>query len=430
MVGPGRTDRAARAGAGTPQATTTARTTTTTTTTTTPPADGDVEDVGALAGASPDRIEAPRPRAVLDLEAADADVRTTVHELHGPPPPPRAPRSTFGSVKEAEGALGAEFGVLLKGTEWSTEELARIHETLCTLGPVEREALRGLELRREDRVTVSDGDGAAGAVFTRGDRVDDDGQRIEGAAITFFDAAFPDSGDAVVDRQATMIVVLHEVGHALEGHPNGAALAERRGGAHVAARVADFENKLLPDEAALRAALRRLPRDRHLAPLQRALDDWSRAMTMVGDGNRTAEERAAAVHNVARAQARAEAALAALPPGHRAITTATTLVTLHAEVSRQQPRYLDGVGRRDRAEAALADRGVRLDNPKTPEDETLGALEQAFAALDVQTTPYGATAPVENFAEAYMLYKRAPATLRQRDGGEAAFQFFLTHFPP
>jgi hypothetical protein len=369
---------------------------------------------------------------VVDVEGRDADFSTSVHELYGPAPPPRAPRSTFASVAEADAALRADFGVVVKDWQWTTEELSRIHETFSSLGPVERAALQGLEVRRvlAPAAGQSDRDGVKGAVFTHGDAVDGDGNRIDGAAITFFDAAFPTTGNDIVDRQATMVVTLHEVGHALEGHAIGDGLAERRGGARRAANVAAFENALLPDHEAARAALDRLRPDRQLAPLRAALGDWSRALQDIGNRDLSMPERGAAVRNLERAQARATAALAALPDNHRARQAATTLVTMNAEVTQRQPSYLDGVRQRVDAEGALSDRGVRLDDEKTVQDETLGALEQAFAEMGMTTTDYGSTAPVENFAEAFMLYKRAPATLRAMENGEAAFHFFEKHFPP
>jgi len=398
----------------------------------TPPVDEGVEDIAGLAATGARARSQPPPSTVVDVEARGADFRTSVHELYGPAPPPRAPRSTFASVAEADAALRADFGIVVKDWQWTTEELSRIHETFSSLGPVERAALQGLEVRREMTPAAGqgDGDGVKGAVFTHGDAVDGDGNRIDGAAITFFDAAFPTTGDDTIDRQATMVVTLHEVGHALEGHAIGDGLAERRGGARRAANVAVFENALSPDHEAARKKLDRFRGDPRLAPLRAALGDWSRAHHDVGDDTLTMPERAAAVRNLERAQARATAALAALPGNHRASGAATTLVTMNAEVTQQQPSYLDGVRQRVDAEGALGDRGVRLDNKKTVQDETLGALEQAFAQLKMTTTPYGATAPVENFAEAFMLYKRAPATLRAMENGEAAFHFFEKHFPP
>lgn len=396
----------------------------------TPPVDEGVEDIAGLVTTRADTGH-PKP-AVVDVEGRDADFSTSVHELYGLAPPPRAPRSTFASVAEADAALRADFGIVVKDWQWTTEELSRIHETFSCLGPVERAALQGLEVRREMAPTAGQTDaiGVTGAVFSHGDAVDGDGQRIDGAAITFFDAAFPTTGDDTIDRQLTMVVTLHEVGHALEGHAIGDDLAERRSGARRASNVAAFENALSPDHEAARKKLDRFRGDHRLAPLRAALGDWSRAHHDVGDDTLSMPERAAAVRNLERAQARATAALAALPDNHRAQEVATTLVTMNAEVTQRQPSYLDGVRQRVDAEGALGDRGVRLDDEKTVQDETLGALEQAFAELDTTATDYGTTSPVENFAEAYMLYKRAPATLKAKENGPAAMAFFEKHFPP
>jgi hypothetical protein len=397
----------------------------------TPPVDEGVEDIAGLVTTRAGDTGHPET-AVVDVEGRAADFSTSVHELYGPPPPPRAPRSTFASVAEADAALRADFGVVVKDWQWTTEELSRIHETFSSLGPVERAALQGLEVRREMAPAAGQTDaiGVTGAVFSHGDAVDGDGQRIDGAAITFFDAAFPTTGDDTIDRQLTMVVTLHEVGHALEGHAIGDGLADRRSGARLAANVAVFENALSPDHEAVLKKLDRFRGDPKLAPLRAALGDWSRAHHDVGKDSLSMPERAAAVRNLERAQSRAAAALAGLPVNHRAQQAATTLVAMNAEVTQRQPSYLDGVRQRSDAEGALGDRGVRLDDEKTVPDETLGALEQAFAEMEVRTTDYGSTAPVENFAEAFMLYKRAPATLRAMKNGAAAMAFFEKHFPP
>ena len=108
----------------------------------TPPVDEGVEDIAGLVTTRAGDTGSPKP-AVVDVEGRDADISTSVHELYGPAPPPRAPRSTFASVAEADAALRADFGVVVKDWQWTTEELSRIHETFSSLGPVERAALRG-----------------------------------------------------------------------------------------------------------------------------------------------------------------------------------------------------------------------------------------------------------------------------------------------
>jgi hypothetical protein len=410
---------------------------TSTTAGTPPPSTGndttvEAEDIGALAASSPRDAVERGTRASVDvhLDAADGDIRTTGYELHGPPPPPRAPRSTCSSIDEASAALRTTFGVQLAAGAWSLEALSRLHETFSTLGPVEREALRGLVLKREGVPAdgVGHGAGPAGAVFRRGDAVDDAGRRIEGASITFYDAAFPDSGDDAVDRQATMIVVLHEVGHALDGHAIGELVAEQRAGQKLAQQVINVEDTTAPRYREVTTALAAFPIDKALAPLRAAQREWERAHRAFSRDGLSPTAQARALAWIERAQARVAAAVDALPPEHPARATARTLADLDADLTTQQRS--DAEARRRGAEQALVARGAMPDDIRTPADETLGPLELALLEVAPQTTTYGATSPVENFAEAYMLYKRDPAKLRQQDNGEAALRFFRTHFPP
>jgi hypothetical protein len=399
-------------------------------------------------------------------------------------PPPRSGASTFKDVAQATQKLEREFGVTVRG-DFSLEELSRVHESLRLMGKVEKAAMKGVELRREAQpsATIAErhGDGV-GAFFDRGDAVDTaTGARLSGPSITFFDGAFPGGdGTDARDRRFTMHAVLHEVGHAIEGHAVGDALArENEGLAKV--NVENAAQKALEGEyATARAALfatlaldpstssappapspqetssstedlfagsssdffaahdplndtapasdnandsavdtsAQKPSAPAVDPKAKAFIDatnaWQAAQNALSKAQ-DPQKRAAAMASLSAAQKAVTTTLKALPATHPAKPDATRYATVIGELHSIQQRSFQAEKIVDEGAKKVDRLVVTRDNPKTPGiDETQSRLEALFeeaTADDNAVTTYGEASPVENFAEAYSLYRRDPHLL-------------------
>lgn len=410
-----------------PQTTSTSTSSTTSASTSTQtkaqPADDavDIDDVHATAGAAAFEGAAKASSKGYSISS------NSEGEHMGAPLGPRPTRSTFNDVAAASEALKSDFGVVVAvPADWKPEELARVHESLSRVtAPAEREALVGVQLRRAS--TPGDAQkakhpGQMGAFFEPAADVDEHGKRIDVPHIIFYDAAFPGpGGEDGEDRRVTMHVVLHEVGHVLENRVIGDAVAA------VKARRVESHGEAAWVEPS-RAELQRLAADEDQAkPVRAALTRVDTALKRYALAT-TPKERAAALAEGKRAQAALDAAVGRLPddhPGRRAAEEGAQVAS-------------DAIAAMERAAQVLAagDAGnkildrLTIDNPATAPREVDSKVLADFVGTigdEHAATTYGQSAPVENFADAYALYRREPALLKKQ--APKAYAFMQKHFP-
>ncbi|MDP2342643.1 MAG: hypothetical protein Q8O67_16920 [Deltaproteobacteria bacterium] len=403
-----------------------------------PPADDDVVEIGDLTRPAPsvdtgsfrgpliaDPRLAPKPAKTVELDltgeiSSQGGAATDV----GPLPGPRAASSTFATVEEGIAALESTYGVRVVPEGWTAEELSRVHESLALMGPKEAAALKGVELRREHEGPL---DGEAG-FFDPKVAPAPDGTRAEAPRITWFDNAFPTTDDAGADRRTSMQVVLHEAGHAVDGP--GTSLAAKAGAdlEFTTANHASKKDVAVYKEAA--AAFKAKSTTTHKAALEKANKAWLAAANQV-NGAKTEKQLTVAVAALDKATRARDAALSTIGPDHPLAGVAKDLASAQDAVAKDTIALTTAELKGNKARVDVKrDYAVTDDKDTAALDETrtrgVVAFEKSIKG-DTPISPYGASSPVENFAEAYALYRRAPEWLAREH--PKAFEWMKSRYP-
>jgi hypothetical protein len=343
-------------------------------------------------------------------------------------PPPRTPQSTFATTADAIAAIERDYGVKVNGT-FSLEELSRVHESLALVPAKDRAALRGVALEREatapptHQQARSDG-GTIAALFFDGSEPESAEQRYP--HITFYDAAFPSTTHTGDDRRLSQSVVLHEAAHAIDG---GAAGVHRLAFFHAqeARKKSDAVAKpIAADVVDLASSYRDAASDEpKSAALSTAIGRWEQAMTTLRTTSDPATKKRAEAELSSATRSR-DAAFAALPDGEAKDAAQKLIAAQDALVAPER----ESAQHRIAEEAALKLlRKLVADPPAASAQQTIAADTNAVASFHKQApTPisgYGATHPEENFAEAYALFRRDPAALR--DLSKPAYDYMMKH---
>ncbi len=382
----------------------------------------------------------PRARFVEHtLRSGEADVDRSSATGAGKVPAP--PAVTYKTVADAKAAIEKKYGVTIdtSGKPWTAEELTRVDGAWSKMSATDREALRGLTVKRAaeapDDLQAAEGTDVVAGVYN-GNVETTNGTRDQSASITYFDAAFP-PGNGDASRRTSEHVILHEAGHAVEGRKLDEAVA-----AHNAA-VDDEQQPSRDLDHALKAMRE------SFYDVDHARRGLSRAQQgEVNDFYRAQRDVDAASHKIkgakdaaalAKANAQMDSALARLDkaaagvssdnPAAAAIATSAQAVRGYgaAWVAYGGPALDERTTQKTQNALGKAHK-VRVDGKTVTRftSNELASFERGTRG-DKAVSAYGATAPAENYAEAHALYRRDPAYLKKHF--PKTYAWFAKHHP-
>ena len=379
-------------------------------------------------------INDPRAKNLQHALQGNADVvggkdkssATNVGALPGP----RPASSDFKTVADATTALEKDFGVHVVAGAWSAEELSRVHEAWSQLTPGERANLKGLDLKRDgqapaDVSAANKGSGQVAGLYEPNVEADANGRKAA-PSITYYDAAFPKPENTPESRRSSMHVILHEAGHAVEKRAYDDAMAASNAAVEKLNPIVGEEKQANADLKAAQAPLNKgLHAEKTPAHIKEgkafvAADNAMRAAEGQLDAAKTPAQLAKANAAMDKAVAQLDAATAGMSadnPAASAVQTYADARKARADVGRRYGDASVGYETAHAQEAALGAKG----NTKTIAD-----FSKSIKG-DKPVSGYGGTAPDENFAEAFALYRRDPATLQANN--PKTYAWFAKHYP-
>ncbi len=366
----------------------------------------------------------------------------------GGPGPARPAASTFATREAGVAALDRDFGVRVRdgNPAFSPEELSRVHESYSRMSSPDREALRGLDLRREHTASAAiqqeaGGHGTlAGLYSPNADARPGTGERVQPASITLYDSAFPSGPQG---RQSSIHTITHEAGHAVEGRRRDDATAalngtiERRNAAVPVLNDANDANNAAVGtfNRAAREAGRNpgttaaeRSQSRQVASTQNAVN---RANEAVGTA-RTPEALAAARTRQDTAVAARDAALgrmSATHPGRAATEEMVRASDNWGSAARARGEANVPLTQLSAEQSAARANVGRFENSAHVSNE-LSDFQRSTRTARGHEQPisdYGATGPAEDYAESYALYRRDPAFMQEHY--PRTFQWFQRQHP-
>lgn len=369
--------------------------------------------------ADPRAAHLERDLASFAFKAKDKSSATDVGALPGA----RPAASSFTTVEQGVKALERDFGVTVKDkSSWSAEELSRVHEAWSKMGAKEKDALKGLDLRREgsppDDVTHDHkGDGKVAGLYS---------SKTTPPSITFYDAAFPTPTDAA-NRRASMHVAIHEAGHAVEKRTRDDAVKVLNGAAATTQTTSAALKDALADDASARTAYNARPRPAVKGADAKTLATFTKATaavyaaqrTLVGAKTAAARDKAEAALDAA--VAKRDAALSAMGSAHPMADRAAAVAQAQDGVVGATKTHAEAMVDYTEKKAAVTALEAKPDKTKI-----LADFQKATKG-EKPVSGYGGTAPDENFAEAYALYRRDPAYLAKNF--PKAHAWFARNYP-
>ncbi|MCC7073661.1 MAG: hypothetical protein IT383_20290 [Deltaproteobacteria bacterium] len=353
------------------------------------------------------------------FKAKDKSSATDVGALPGA----RPKASSFTTVEQGVKALERDFGVTVKDrSSWSAEDLSRVHEAWSKMGAKENDALKGLDLRREgtppdDVAHDHKGDGKVAGLYSA---------KTTPPSITFYDAAFPSPTDAA-NRRASMHVAIHEAGHAVEKRTRDDAVKVLNSAATKTGETSRALKDAVREDASARTAYSARPKPTVKGDDAKTLGKFTSATAAVYAaqralvGAKTAAAKDKAEQALDAAVAKRDAALAGMGAAHPMADRA-------AAVAQAQ----DGVvsATKDHAAAMVDYRSKKAAvgalEAKPDKTKILADFQKATKG-EKAVSGYGGTAPDENFAEAYALYRRDPGHLA--NNFPKAHAWFARNYP-
>ncbi len=280
----------------------------------------------------PPRPNAPAPvgRVTLRIDAAGNATASLVAAGPVPAVPAFADRPT------AEARLRADFGFSsvseVAPAQWTLDELAKVHAALSRLAAAERTALAGVELVREQTLTLN-GQSVSGLFDHSASLASGATTATRSESLKFADSAFSGDnvsfvGDGTTSAPGSFLTILHEAGHAVETKAvRDTRFAELEAQAELnaainatAAEIATFNSNQTTARAAVNAYTRQQGgQSARLVNAHNAVRNALQAMTSNRTVARIAALDAAAVAAIARRDA-ATTALGTAAPSHPALT--------------------------------------------------------------------------------------------------------------
>jgi hypothetical protein len=323
-------------------------------------------------------------------------------------------KAAFAKVKDARDALIATYK--LKGVKgengrsWSIDELNKVHAAWSRLSAIEAAALEGYTLIRIDKLTLA-GESVQGQT-THTDEVSRGATKATHVReIRFADRAFGDDdksfiGDAADAAPASFEVLIHEVGHALEGKPFDDLNAPATDDAAKANKAKnDAHAAQLAANDAINAALGKKFPKTDLAAGQPLFDAISAALKVLKEFEKTTDN----THEAAATKAIADrdAVKATIAKGNKVTAALAPAVTA-------QNAYLAALKKFLAATAAAAASSAKADALKSGSNTTRLQLFIDFVTKEKIPPPTAYAAkhwpsrPAEFFDEAFSLWKNDP----------------------
>lgn len=347
--------------------------------------------------------------------------------------------------KLARAALEKDFGVKVKDGDkkWTTEDLSRAHEAFSNMPAGDQAKLKDLDLVRDAKASAKSqaemGEKGTVAGEYKPNTDTKDGKRVAPGQIALYDAAFPAGTDEAA-RKASIHVITHEAGHAVEGRARDEAMTEwsKANDAQTAATV--------PLNAASKAnneawgVGKNPPADSTngaAAAFGGASGKDKPGMAFVGAQNavtgaldklqkaKTPEEITKAQEGLDKAKATRDTALKGMS-GHPKSSKADAWVAATDKQEKTAKTYAEAnakyIPTKDATDAKLTDlKKVATVTSKTEDGVTtisaktsteLAGFEKA-KGKEKSVSGYGASKGAEGYAEAYALYQRDPALMKQ-----------------
>ncbi|MBS1148363.1 MAG: Peptidoglycan-binding domain 1 protein [Myxococcaceae bacterium] len=342
------------------------------------------------------------------------------------------------AAAKAKAAIEKDFGMQVKDGDkpWTAEELSRAHESFATMPAADQQKLKGLDLIRNGKASaksqaeMGNKGTIAGEYMPNTDT--DGGKRVKPGAIQLYDAAFPTGTDA---RKASMHVIVHEAGHAVEGRARDDAALEFN-------KASDLSNasveKLNPAAEANSAAWGPgKPLDPTTAngastsfgsvsgkdkPGMAFVSAQNGVTAALGklQSAKTPEELTKAQTALDAAKATRDTALKGMS-GHKSESKADTWVAATDKQEQTARAYADAnvaylplkaaTDARMKDLKAVATVTVGADKKISTSSKELAAYSKA-RGKEASVSGYGASQGPEGYAEAYALYQRDPAAMK------------------
>jgi hypothetical protein len=369
--------------------------------------------VNAQEGTAPQGAVRPRPGITTGAELGDL-------------PGPRPAASTFPDEASAKAALERDFGVKVKNgsKSWTQEEMSRVHETFSKMSAADRDKLKGLDLIRDRQAppeVQAEGGGKVAGLYSP--NVDTkNGARVKPGSISLYDGAFPTGVSNDASRRVSMHVIGHEAGHAVEGKKRDDALATLNSKGDALNSANDAVRKNLGVDNANREAANKTSQagpqtgaSNAFYAVQNAQVDMNNACSDMSNAD-TPTQLAAAENRMKAAEARRDAALQKLPIDDPNAAQAQEMALKgHAWKSTAkatgESRITAAGAARDYKTAQAATNAVSS-GPAHESKELTSFKAFRAATREKPISDYGATAPEEDYAECYALYRRDPKTMQ------------------
>ncbi|NNH06960.1 peptidoglycan-binding protein [Cellulomonas fimi] len=394
---------------------------------------GTEADIVTRIGPAPTRPPGPAPvgRVTVRIDGQGNAVVTLVAAGPVPVAPAFADRAAADAALLALGFASVRDG----SASWTLPQLAKVHAAIAAVPAADRAALAGVDLVRERTLTNAAGEPLAGLFSHRAALAAGATTATRSASLSIADSAFAGDGlsfigDATRSGPASAHTIVHEVGHAVETKAQrDAQFATLQAQGAMNAEVARVNAAVLRHNAAgpaAFAAARRWTRAqqgqaRAFLATVRTTSTRVNAVAQNDDPDRNAAREAAARTAVQRR----DAARAALPAGHPALTDFAALLSA-------QDDWLTAAVARAQANATVHAR-------RADEDVVTGGggrsqrLDDFVAVVNANSIPplteYARRNwpghPEEFFAEAYSFWRNdrqylqtnAPALVTWFDGG-------------
>lgn len=353
------------------------------------------------------------------FKAKDKSSASNVGALPGT----RPAASSFTTVEQGVKAFERDFGVTVKDTSsWNAEDLSRVHEAWSKMGAKEKEAIKGLDLRREsappdDVAHDHKGDGKVAGLYSA---------KTNPPSITFYDAAFPtpSNGD---NRRASMHIAIHEAGHAVEKRVRDEAVKELNTSAAKTQQTNGALKDALVEDASARRAFSARPVPKVKGDDAKTLGKFTAATAGVYAaqralvGAKTAAAKDKAEQALDAAVAKRDAALSAMGAAHPMADRASAVASAQDGVVAATKSHAEAMVDYTSKKAAVTALEAKPDQTKI-----LADFKKATKG-EKPVSGYGGTAADENFAEAYALYRRDPSYLA--NNFPKTHQWFARNYP-
>ncbi len=325
--------------------------------------------------------------------------------------------------------------------KWTSEQLALAHESFAQMPKADQAKLKGLDLIRQPVAPASlqtEHKGVIAGVYSPNTQTTN-GKRDQPGSITMFDSAFRKQKTPEQARQTAIHVITHEAGHAVEGRAGDDAQVAWGVANDKRSQVVDKLESASKDAVAANGAyvvawkpLKQGTSNPALTKFQAAEMKVDAAQNEMRGAKDKKELDAAKKHLATAMTARdasvkglkgdtlgdANALVAASNEHSKAIVALgdakLELAAADKELTGKRQAW-EGVATVDFVEVNKVTTGI----PKRSKEQA--AFERATSGKDA-VSEYGAEKKSEGYAEAYSLYQRDPAYLKQHH--KQAYDFF------